>query len=267
MSAPTPLAPGFLDRLSSLESRAALVLGGHGELARAIGAALADRGANIAFAARKLPLCVALAEEIAATFGRKTLALACDIAREDQVVATVAAAHARFGRLDILIDNAGASWSGAPEAIPLAGWQKIIDVNLTGAFLAAREAAKIMLAQGMGAIVFVASTGGLTSFTPDMAEIVPYTTSKAALIHLARDLAAQWAARGVRVNAVAPGQMRSGLTLTVPADRVEAMRRAVPMQRLGDPEEIAGAVAFLVSDAASYVTGQTLVIDGGLTLT
>lgn len=258
---------GFLDRLSSLEGRAALILGGHGELARAIGAALADRGADVAFAARKQALCADLAGQIGRDFGRRTLALSCDIAREDQVRVTVEAVHQQFGRLDILVNNAGASWSGAPEAIPLSGWQKIIDVNLTGAFLAAREAARVMLPAGRGSIVFVASTGGLTSFTPDMAEIVPYTTSKAGLIHLARDLAAQWAARGLRVNAIAPGQMRSGLTLSVPEDKVEAMRRAVPMRRLGDPQEVAGAVAFLAGDAASYITGQTLVIDGGLTLT
>ena len=258
---------GFLDRASSLSGRTALVFGGHGELARAIASALADRGANIALAARKLDQCATLADEIAAAFGVTALAFACDITNEAQVRDTVAAVHARFGRLDILVDNAGASWSGAPEAIALAGWRKVVDVNLTGAFVAAREAARLMLTAGKGSIVFVASTGGLTSFTPDMAEIVPYTTTKAALIHLTRDLAAQWAARGVRVNAIAPGQMRSGLTLTVPADRVDAMRRAVPMQRLGEPGEVAGAVAYLVSDAASYVTGHTLVIDGGLTLT
>ena len=266
MSADAVLAAGFLDRLSSLEGRAALLLGGHGELARAIGSALADKGAHVALAARKQPLCAALGAEIEAAFGRETLALACDISKEDQVAAAVAATHERFGRLDILINNAGASWSGAPEALPLAGWSKTVDVNLTGAFIAAREAGKLMLAAGKGSIVFVASTGGLTSFTPDIAEIVPYTTTKAALIHLTRDLAAQWAARGVRVNAIAPGQMRSGLTLTVPENRIETMRAAVPMKRLGEPEEIAGAIAFLVSDAASYVTGQTMVIDGGLTL-
>jgi gluconate 5-dehydrogenase len=260
-------ARGFLDRQASLAGRTALVLGGHGELARAIGGAVADRGANVAFAARKREKCEALADEIATTFGVETLALACDIAQEAQVRAAVAATADRFSRLDILVDNAGASWAGAPEAIPLSGWQKIVDVNLTGAFVAAREAAKLMLAAGKGAIVFVASTGGMTSFTPELAEIVPYTTTKAAMIHLTRDLAAQWAARGVRVNAIAPGQMRSGLTLTVAQDRIDAMRRAVPMRRLGEPDEVAGAVAYLVSDAASYVTGHTLVIDGGLTLT
>jgi gluconate 5-dehydrogenase len=229
-------------------------------------AALADKGASIALAARKEPLCAELAREIECGFGARTMAMACDVSKEDQVQATVAGTLEHFGRLDVLVDNAGASWSGAPESIPLAGWSKILDVNLTGAFVAAREAAKVMLAAGKGSIIFVASTGGLTSFTPEIAQIVPYTTTKAALIHLARDLAAQWSQRGVRVNAIAPGQMRSGLTLSVPEDTIDVIRQSIPMKRLGEPVEIAGAVAYLASDAASYVTGQTLIIDGGMTL-
>lgn len=260
------LTPGFLNRLGRLDGRVALILGGHGQMAHAMAAALADRGAQIALAARKLPQCQALAAEIGEVFGARTLALACDIADESQVQATVARTAEMFGRLDILVNNAGTSWSGPPETIPLSGWSKVIDVNLTGAFVAAREAGRIMLAQGSGSIVNIASTGGLTSFTPDRAQIVPYTTSKAALIHLTRDLAAQWAGRGVRVNAIAPGQMVSGMTLTVPDETVAAMRTDVPMHRLGQPEELAAAVAFLASDGASYLTGQTLVIDGGLTL-
>jgi len=262
----TPLTPGFLSRLSDLTGRVALILGGHGDLARAMAAALADRGADVALAARKLDQCQALADGIAAGFGTRTLALACDIGDEAQVAATVARVAGDFGRLDILVNNAGTSWSGPPEAIPLSGWNKVMAVNLTGAFVAAREAGRIMLAQGAGSIVNIASTGGLTSFTPDRAQIVPYTTSKAALIHLTRDLAAQWAGRGVRVNAIAPGQMESGLTLSVPDATIAAMRADIPMGRLGRPGELAAAVAFLASDGASYLTGQTLVIDGGLTL-
>jgi gluconate 5-dehydrogenase len=266
MTPGTDLQPGFLNDLTSLDGRVALIVGGHGELAAAMAGGLADRGASIAFAARKEPLCGALATDIERRFGTRTISMACDVSREEQVQAAVARTVEQFGRLDILINNAGASWSGAPESIPLSGWSKIVDVNLTGAFVAAREAAKVMLPAGKGSIIFVASTGGLTSFTPDVAQIVPYTTTKAAMIHLARDLAAQWSDRGVRVNAIAPGQMRSGLTLTVPEDTIDLIRNSIPMKRLGEPAELAGAVAYLASDAASYVTGQTLVIDGGLTL-
>jgi gluconate 5-dehydrogenase len=266
MTSTTAFRPGFLADLASLDGRVALILGGHGELAGAMAAALADKGASIALAARKEPLCADLAGEIEHGFGARTIALGCDVSKEDQVEAAVAQTVKHFGRLDVLVNNAGASWSGAPETIPLSGWSKIVDVNLTGAFLAAREAAKVMLAARKGSIIFVASTGGLTSFTPEVAQIVPYTTTKAALIHLARDLAAQWSQRGVRVNAIAPGQMRSGLTMTVPEDTLEIIRQSIPMKRLGEPVELAGAVAYLASDAASYVTGQTLVIDGGMTL-
>ena len=259
--------PGFLGKLGSLEGQVALVLGGHGALARALAAALADRGATVVLAARSLHACEALAQEISSSFGVRTLALACDVTQEEEVKSAVAHTHEAFGRIDVLVNNAGASWRGAPEEIPLSGWSKVVDVNLTGSFIAAREAARVMLVQGRGSIIFVASTGGLTSFTPDVAEIVPYTTTKAALIHLTRDLAAQWAHRGLRVNAIAPGQMRSGMTMTVPDEIVDKICAALPMKRLGEPMELAAAVAFLASDQASYVTGQTIVIDGGLTLT
>lgn len=267
MTADDRFRPGFLAAMERLDGKAALIIGGHGEIARSIAAALADRGAHVGFAARKLEPCRALADEVARNFGVRTYAVACDITDEAQVAAAVAGAREALGSVEILVNNAGASWAGAPEAIPLAGWNKIVNVNLTGAFVAAREAAKDMLDKNGGSIIFVASTGGFTSFTPDMGEIVPYTTTKAAMVHLTRDLAAQWATRGVRVNAIAPGQMESGLTLTLPDGTVDRIREAIPMKRLGAPHEVAAAVAFLASDAASYVTGQTLIIDGGLTLT
>ena len=266
MNSMDTLSRGFLDRLMSLKGQSALILGGHGEIARAIGSALADRGAATIYSARKLEQCEELAHDVAQRFGTQTAAIACDVADEEQVAAAMEFAVSKFGALDILVNNAGTSWSGRPEEIPLSGWNKVFDVNVTGAFLAARAAARHMLPRGRGSIVSIASTGGLRSFVPEMAEIVPYTTSKAALIHLTRDLAAQWARRGVRVNAIAPGQIESGLTLSLSDDVVAGVRNGIPMGRLGRPEELAGAIAYLSSDAARYVTGQTIVVDGGLTL-
>jgi gluconate 5-dehydrogenase len=263
----TSVEPGFLKRLESLEGKKALILGGHGELAHAIAAGLADRGASLVLAARKLDKCQELAREIQAAFGVSAFALQCDLSQEASVVSAVSESITKLGGLDILVNNAGASWSAPAEDMPSAGWQKVIDVNLTGAFFAAREAGRHMLTLGKGSIIFIASTGAFTSFTPDLAQIVPYTTSKAGVVHLTRDLAAQWANRGVRVNAVAPGQIRSGMTLTIPEDRVDIMRASIPMKRLGEPSEFAAAAAYLASDASSYMTGQTIIIDGGLTLT
>jgi gluconate 5-dehydrogenase len=257
------IAKGFTSKLFSLQGRVALVLGGHGEIAAAIAATLADLGANVALAARKQAQCQQLAQRIALDFGNGTLALACDIGDEAQIQATVASTIAHFGRLDILVNNAGTSWSGAAEAIPRSGWDKVMQVNLTGAFLACQAAARHMLERGSGSIINIVSTGGMTSFMPEMAQIVPYTTSKAALIHLTADLAAQWAGRGVRVNAIAPGSFESGLLLSVDEERRRQLCRRIPAGRLGAPADLAGALAMLATDASGYVTGQTVVVDGG----
>lgn len=254
---------GFTSRLFSLKGRVALVIGGHGEIAGAMAATLADLGADVVLAARKRALCQQLSEKLGREFSVRSLALACDIGDESQVNETVATTIAQFGRLDILVNNAGTSWSGAPQDIPRSGWDKVMQVNLTGAFLASQAAARHMLQRGSGSIIHIASTGGMTSFMPGMAQIVPYTTSKAALIHLTADLAAQWAAQGVRVNAIAPGSFESGLLLTVDAERRAALCSRIPAGRLGVPADLAGALAFLASDASGYVTGQTLVVDGG----
>jgi gluconate 5-dehydrogenase len=255
--------PGFATKLFELRGRSALIIGGHGEIAAAMAAALADLGCNVTLAARKLDACRELAARIRRDFDVEAVACACDIADEADVVAAIDAVIAKFGRLDVLVNNAGTSWSGAPEEIPLSGWRKVVDVNLTGTFVACREAAKHMLPRGRGSIINISSTGGLMSFTPSIGQVVPYTTTKAAVIHLTADLAAQWAEQGVRVNGIAPGSFASGLLLGIDEQRRSKLQERVPMRRLGAPFDLAGAVAYLASDASAYVTGQTLVVDGG----
>lgn len=256
-------APGFAQGLFRLDGRRALITGGRGALAEAMAATLADLGCAVALASRHQEECAALAAMIGARFGVPAIGLACDISDESSIEQAIAATVGQLGGLDILVNNAGTSWWGLPQDIPLKGWQKVIDVNVTGTFLACRHAARHMIAQGKGAIVNIASVGAYLSYRPDAGQVVPYTTSKAAIVHLTRDLAAQWAEHGLRVNAIAPGSIETGMTETLDAATQEKLIGNILLGRLGRPEELAGTLALLVSDAGSFITGHTYLVDGG----
>jgi gluconate 5-dehydrogenase len=259
----TDLRPGFLSERFRMDGRRALIIGGRGALAEAMAATLADLGCSVALASRKQADCDELAGEIAETFGVKAIGLACDIADEASVERTIAQTVEQLGGLDVVVNNAGASWWGLPQDIPLKGWQKVMDVNVTGTFLACRHAARHMIANGGGAIVNIASVGAFISFRPEDGQVVPYTTSKAAIVHLTRDLAAQWADHGIRVNAIAPGTIETGMTQTLDEATQERTMRRILLGRFGVPADLAGALALLVSDAGSFMTAQTVIVDGG----
>lgn len=260
------LGKGFTADLFRLQGKVALIMGGRGELARAMGATLADLGCAVAFASRKVADCEEIARDIAARFGTPTLGLQCDIADEDGVAATVAAVVAQLGGLDVLVNNAGASWWGLPQDIPAAGFRKVMDVNVTGTFLSSRHAARHMIANGGGSIINIASVGAFLSYRPDEGQVVPYTTSKAAIVHLTADLAAQWADHGIRVNAIAPGSIETGMTGTLTDDVRAKLLNGILLRRFGRAEEMAGALALLASAAGSFITGQTILVDGGQSL-
>jgi len=257
------LSPGFVAQRFRLDGKVALITGGRGALAEAIAAGLADLGCDVALASRHEQECSEVAADIAARFGRRAIGLRCDIAREEEVEAAVAATVERLGRLDLLINNAGASWWGLPEEIPLSGWRKVVDVNLTGTFLACRHAARHMIGHGGGAIINIASVGAFLSYTPDAGQVVPYTTTKAAMVHLTSDLAAQWARHGIRVNAVAPGSVETGMTETLDDGIQQKLLDGILLHRFAQPAEIVPTVALLASDAGSFITGQTFLVDGG----
>ena len=246
-----------------LDGKVALITGGRGALAEAIAAGLAEAGCRLALASRRSEECEASAARIAARCGVEAFGLRCDVAREDEVEGAVASVVQRMGRLDILVNNAGASWWGLPEQIPLAGWDKVIAANLTGTFLACRHAARHMIGNGGGAIVNIASVGAFLSYTPDAGQVVPYTTSKAAIVHLTANLAAQWAGHGIRVNAVAPGSLEGGMTHTLTDATRDKLLTRILMRRFGTPEEVVPTVLLLASAAGSFITGQTFLVDGG----
>jgi gluconate 5-dehydrogenase len=259
-------APGFATAGFRLDGRCALITGGRGALAEAMAATLADLGCAVALASRNGEECAEVAARIAERFGTRAIGLGCDIADEVSVEAAVAATTEQLGGLNILVNNAGASWWGLPQDIPAKGFRKVMDVNVTGTFLACRHAARHMIAQGGGAIVNIASVGAFISYRPADGQVVPYTTSKAAIVHLTSDLAAQWAEQGIRVNAIAPGSIETGMTKTLDPAIQEKTRASILLGRFGRPEEVCGTLALLASDAGSFITGQTFLVDGGQSL-
>jgi gluconate 5-dehydrogenase len=255
---------GFVADLFRMDGKVALLTGGHGAIAEAMASTLADLGCKVALAARKQEQCAALAQQLQTQFGSESAAFHCDVSREADVTGLIERVWEQFGRIDVLVNSAGTSWWGLPEEIPLSGWQKVMDVNVTGTFLCSREVARRMIATGSpGSIINVASVGAYLSYRPEAGQVVPYTTSKAAVVHLTRDLAAQWAAHQIRVNAIAPGSFHSGMTETLEEPIQAGLVRSILMNRLGRPGELAGVLATLASGAGSFITGQTFVVDGG----
>ncbi len=244
-----------------LAGRVALVTGGSRGIGRAIARLLARHGATVAVASRRIEGCESVAAEIRAAGGAAS-AHACHIGEPAQISATLADIDGRHGRLDILVNNAATNpYFGPSVDMDLAAWQKTVDVNIRGYFWTSIEAARRMLRQGRGAIVNVAS---VNAFRP-MDGQACYSLTKAAIVNMTQGLAKEWAREGIRVNALVPGLVETRFAAAIHGNEKlrAAMERIVPMGRIAQPEEMAGAVLYLVSDAASYTTGSCLTADGG----
>ena len=197
--------------------------------------------------------------------GFRVEGLVADVSNPVDVQAVVDRTIAIYGRLDILVNNAGITWGARPEDMALDKWQKVIDVNLTGAFLFAQAAGREMLERGCGRIINIASIAGLHAAV-DGPHYAPYAASKAGLMGLTRELAASWGRHGIRVNAIAPGFFHSRLADPVLPLVEPAIKVTCPIPRIGAEGELKGVCVFLASDASSYITGQTIVVDGGRTI-
>ncbi len=171
----------------------------------------------------------------------------------------------QFGRVDVLVNDAGTTWGAPAVETPLNGWQKVIDVNLTGLFLMSQAVARQMMAQGGGVIVNIASVAGIRGSPAGILDAVAYSASKGGVITLTRDLAWKWAPHGIRVNAIAPGWFPSDMSRLLLDRHGGELLSGIPLGRFGGTEDLKGAVAFLASPASAYVTGHTLVVDGGQT--
>jgi NAD(P)-dependent dehydrogenase (short-subunit alcohol dehydrogenase family) len=256
--------PGILS-LFSLAGKRAVVTGAGQGLGKAMALALAEAGADIAIMDLRSDTAAATAKEIAA-LGRKAIVLCGDVSDKPQVEAMAYDAAQRLGPIDILVNNAGISAHVDSAKMALMDWQKVMDVNMTGVFVCCQVFAPAMIGRGYGRIINISSMSGLI-VNKDVAQ-APYYASKAGVIMLTKALAAEWGRHNVTVNAIAPGYMRTPLNEGFLADPVRAAQwtSGVPLARIGEPRDLGGAVVFLASEASSYVTGHTLVVDGGFTL-
>lgn len=245
-----------------LDGKVAIVTGASSGLGIAFAQALAEAGADVAIGARRLQRLQDTAALVTAT-GRRALSVATDVADPESCQALVDAAMQEFGRVDILVNNAGVGTAIPATRETPEEFRSVIDVNLNGCYWMAQACGRVM--QPGSSIINISSVLGLTTAGLPQAA---YTASKAGLIGLTRDLAQQWTGRkGIRVNAIAPGFFTSEMTDEYPPGYLESQQPRIPMARRGDPRELAASVVFLASDAAGYITGQTLPVDGGMTIT
>jgi NAD(P)-dependent dehydrogenase (short-subunit alcohol dehydrogenase family) len=251
-----------VQELFDLSGKTAIVTGGGSGIGRQMAGALAELGANLVLCARKVERCEEAAAELDA-LGVRTLALRCDVRNAEDVRAVVERTLSELGGVDVLVNNAGTSWGAPAEETPLEGWQKVIDVNLTGLFLFSQAAGRVMIDREGGSIVNIASVAGLRGSRAGAMDAIGYSASKGGVIAFTRDLAHKWAQHGIRVNAIAPGWFPSDMS-NVLLDRYgEEFLQQIPLRRFGGPDDLKGAAAFLASPASAFVTGHTLVVDGG----
>jgi 3-oxoacyl-[acyl-carrier protein] reductase len=254
MSGAAAPSMGIID----LTGRTAFVTGSTRGIGLAIARALHGAGAKVAIVGRDQ----SRAESLAAELGPRASGVACDVAQVDQVERAIAAAEAALGPIDILVNNAGLTRDNILLRLSDADWDAVLDANLKGAFHTTRAVIKGMMKRRAGRIVNITSIVGLTGNKGQ----ANYAASKAGLIGFTKSVAKEYASRGVLANCVAPGFIETDMTAALPEEARATLLQAIALGRLGRPEDVAGAVLFLASDLAGYVTGQVLVVDGGMVI-
>jgi len=251
--------------LFRLDGKTAIVTGGGRGLGRYMAEALSDAGAAVVLCSRKIEPLEEVQREIEAG-GGKALAVECDVTDEASVGRVVSAAEESFGSVDVVVNNSGATWGAPPEEMPLERFDQVMRVNVRGTFLMSQAAGRRMIEAGTGgAIVNISSVAGIVGGHPDYMQTVGYNASKGAIISMTRDLATSWAQYNITVNAIAPGWFPTRMSGGLIDKFEEEMLGGIPLGRFGNPEDLKGVAIFLASPAAAYLTGQTVVVDGGAT--
>jgi NAD(P)-dependent dehydrogenase (short-subunit alcohol dehydrogenase family) len=250
-------------KLFDLTGRNAIVTGGGAGLGLVFAEALAEAGANVVLCGRHPERCEAAAADLERTYGVRAIGMRCDVRSDDEAGAVVERTTSDLGGVDVLVNNAGTSWGAPAEDYPLEGWQKVIDVNLTGLFRFTQLAGRVMIGQGHGKIVNIASVAAFVGGPPEVMDAVAYNASKGAVVSLTRDLAVKWARHGITVNAIAPGWFPTDMSRVLLERFGDAFLERIPLARFGGADDLKGTLVLLASRASDYITGQTLIVDGG----
>jgi gluconate 5-dehydrogenase len=251
-----------IKELLSLEGRVSVVTGGATGIGFQMAMGLAEAGSNIVICSRKLENCEQAAHEIE-KLGVTALAVACDVTKADQVESMKDATLKKFGRVDVLVNNAGRAWAAPPEDMPLERWQQVFDLNITAPFLCAQTLGREMIKAKSGRIINIASIAGLVGRNPKAYNSVAYGASKGALVNFTRDLAVKWAQHNIRVNCICPGFFVTPLNQKLYEKNKENIDREIPLGRTGGPDDLKGIAVLLASDASNFITGAIIPVDGG----
>lgn len=248
-----------------LDGKAIYVTGGASGIGKSAAMAFAEAGSNVAIVDINLEGAQKVAEEIAAATGSKTIAIQADVTNKDQVEAMVEEVVSTYGKLDACFNNAGIALNVPAEEMSFEQWKKVIDINLTGVFLCATAAGRVMLKQGYGSIINTASMSGHIVNVPQPQ--CAYNASKAGVIMLTKSLAVEWAKTGVRVNCISPGYIGTELIMNAENLKplIEKWNAIGPMGRLGKPEELQSILVYLAGDTSAFTTGSDIVVDGAFT--
>lgn len=249
-------------QLMSLDGRVSVVTGGATGIGFQMAMGLAEAGSDIVICSRRLEICEQAVREIA-KLGVKALAVACDVTQAGQVEAMKDAVLNKFGRIDVLINNAGRAWAAPPEDMPLERWQQVFDLNITAPFLCAQALGREMIKAKYGKIINIASIAGLVGRNPRAYNSVAYGASKGALVNFTRDLAVKWAQHGIQVNCICPGFFVTSLNQKLYEKNKENIDREIPLGHTGGADDLKGIAVLLASEASNFITGAIIPVDGG----
>ncbi|MCM3764337.1 SDR family oxidoreductase [Neobacillus niacini] len=251
-----------IKQLFDLTGKVAIVTGGGRGLGQQIAEGFAESGAHVVVCSRKLEACQEVSEELK-KLGVESLALKCDVAKPEDVRNVVEKTIEKFGRIDILVNNSGASWGAPAEEMPLEAWQKVMNVNVTGTFLMSQAVGRVMIEQKAGKIINIASVAGLKGSNPKYMNAIGYNASKGAVVTFTKDLAVKWGQHGIYVNAIAPGFFPTKMSKGLLDQGGQAILEGTPLRKFGSDTDIKGVAVFLASPASDFVTGDIVVVDGG----